>query len=134
MSIGLFLTAASYIIVAFIQQRVDAGVQMSVAWQVMPYIVLTTAEVLVSTTGLEFAFTQAAPEMKSIVMSFWLLTVAFGNLVVTGITKVLAKADAHADSVSSSRFLIYAGLTFVVGILFSVVAAFYRYRNEKAAA
>ena len=64
-SVGLFLTAASYVIVALIQQQVEAGAQISVAWQVVPYIVLTTAEVLVSTTGLEFAFTQAAPEMKS---------------------------------------------------------------------
>jgi POT family proton-dependent oligopeptide transporter len=47
-----------------------------------PYLILTTAEVLISTTGLEFAFTQAAAEMKSTIMSFWLLTVAIGNLFV----------------------------------------------------
>jgi proton-dependent oligopeptide transporter, POT family len=134
MSFGLFLTAASYVIVAFIQQRIDAGAQLNVAWQTVPYVVLTTAEVLVSTTGLEFAFTQAAPEMKSIIMSFWLLTVAFGNLLVTGITKVLSKDSQHAGSVTASRFLLYAGLTFIVAILFSVIAAGYKYRAEDAAA
>ena len=79
MSFGLFLTAASYIIVAFLQRQVESGAQISVAWQTLPYIVLTTAEVLVSTTGLEFAFTQAAPEMKSTIMSFWMLTIFAGN-------------------------------------------------------
>lgn len=130
MSFGLFLTAASYVIVALLQRQIESGAQISVAWQTLPYIVLTTAEVLVSTTGLEFAFTQAAPEMKSIIMSFWLLTVAFGSLIVTGITKVLSGAggEAHAGSVSTGRFLLYAGLTFIVAILFSIIAARYRYR------
>src|SRR6266481_5377482 len=132
MSFGLFLTAGSYVIVALLQRQVEAGAQISVAWQTLPYIVLTTAEVLVSTTGLEFAFTQAAPEMKSTIMSFWLLTVAFGSLLVTAITYVLSGSGpgAHSGSVSTSRFLIYAGLTFGVAVLFSIVAAFYRYRED----
>jgi POT family proton-dependent oligopeptide transporter len=136
MSVGLFLTAASYVIVAMIQQRVEAGIQLSVAWQTVPYIVLTTAEVLVSTTGLEFAFTQAAPTMKSSIMSFWLLTVAFGNLVVSAVTKLLSKPGAgHGEgAVTTGRFLVYAGMTFVVAILFSVIAARYRYRGEPEAA
>jgi POT family proton-dependent oligopeptide transporter len=129
MSFGLFLTAASYVIVALLQQRIEAGAQISVAWQVVPYIVLTTAEVLVSTTGLEFAFTQAAPQMKSTIMSFWLLTVAFGSLVVSAITKLFSSSEGgHADSVSTNRFLLYAGLTFVVAVLFTIVAVRYRYR------
>ena len=132
MSFGLFLTAASYVIVALLQKQIESGAQVSVAWQTLPYIVLTTAEVLVSTTGLEFAFTQAAPEMKSTIMSFWLLTIAFGSLIVTGITKVLsgtgAGGEAHAGSVSTGRFLLYAGLTFIVAILFSIIAMRYRYR------
>jgi POT family proton-dependent oligopeptide transporter len=135
MSFGLFLTAGSYVIVALLQQRIEGGAQVSVAWQILPYIILTTGEVLVSTTGLEFAFTQAAPEMKSTIMSFWLLTVAFGNLAVTAMTKVLSTAEGgHADSVSTSRFVLYAGLTFAVAILFSFVATRYRYRNLPAPA
>jgi proton-dependent oligopeptide transporter, POT family len=135
MSYGMFLASASYVIVAVLQARIDAGLQLSVLWQIVPYIVLTTAEVLISTTGLEFAFREAAPEMKSTIMSFWLLTVAFGNLLVTAITKLFpgAGANAHAASVSTDRFLLYAGLTFMVAILFSIVATLYRYRDKTAA-
>ena len=136
MSYGMFVATFSYVIVAMIQTRLDSGAQLSVAWQVVPYIVLTIAEVLVSTTGLEFAFREAATEMKSTIMSFWLLTVAFGNLIVTTITKIFtgaAGSEAHAASVSTSRFLLYAGMTFIVAILFSIVATSYRYRDEAAA-
>jgi POT family proton-dependent oligopeptide transporter len=131
MSFGLFLTAASYVIVALIQKQIENHHSISLAWQVVPYIVLTTAEVLVSTTGLEFAFTQAAPQMKSSVMSFWLLTVSFGNLIVTAVTKLLASGGkaGESGSVSTSRFFLYAGMTFIVAILFSLVAASYRYRK-----
>ncbi len=132
MSYGMFLAAVSYVIVAGLQQRLEAGAQMSVAWQIVPYIVLTTAEVLVSTTGLEFAFREAAAEMKSLIMSFWLLTVTVGNLLVALITKFLTDGSG-VESVTSGRFLLYAGLSFVVAIIFSVVTSFYRYRDAAAA-
>ena len=130
MSAGMFLAAASYVIVAGLHQRLEGGAQLSVLWQLLPYVVLTTGEVLLSTTGLEFAFAEAAPEMRSTIMSFWLLTVAFGNLVVSAITKLLSSGASHdAGSVSAQRFLIYAGLTAVVAVLFSLVATSYRYRH-----
>ena len=135
MSYGMFLAVASYLVVAALQSRIEAGAQLNVLWQTVPYLILTTAEVLISTTGLEFAFREAAPELKSTIMSFWLLTVAFGNLLVSAITEIFSGAGTgnHAASVSTGRFLMYAGLTFVVAILFSIVATFYKYRDEAAA-
>ena len=135
MSYGMFLAVISYVVVAALQSRIEAGAQLSVLWQTLPYLILTTAEVLISTTGLEFAFREAAPEMKSIIMSFWLLTVAVGNLFVSVLTKLLpgSGATAHEASVSTSRFLLYAALTLVVAILFSIVATFYKYRDQAAA-
>jgi POT family proton-dependent oligopeptide transporter len=129
MGAGMFFAAASYVIVAWLQHRLEAGEKLSILWQVLPYLVLTTGEVLLSTTGLEFAFAEAAPGMRSTIMSFWLLTVAFGNLLVTAITKVLGGGALEAGSVTSGRFLLYAVLTAVVGVLFSVVATRYRYRH-----
>lgn len=125
---GLVLTGLSFVIVAWLQKRLEAGESVSLAWQVLPYLVLTAGEVLVSTTGLEFAFTEAGKEMKSTIMSFWLLTVSVGNLLVSWITK-LAGAGDSSSSVSSGRFLFYGTLTLVVAGIFVVVAMFYRYRN-----
>jgi len=133
MSYGMFLAAFSYVVVAGLQQRLEAGAQLSIAWQTLPYLVLTTAEVLVSTTGLEFAFREASPEMKSLIMSFFLLTVTAGNMLVALITKFFAGAGGGETSITSGRFMMYAGLTFVVAIVFSVVASFYKYRDQSAA-
>lgn len=132
MSAGMFLGVLSYLIVAAIQSRIEAGGQLSVLLQIVPYVVLTAAEVLISTTGLEFAFREAAPAMKSTIMSFWLLTIAIGNLFVAGITKAFGGASP-SGSVSTSRFLLYAGLTFLVAVLFTLIGRTYRYRDEAAA-
>ena len=128
MSAGLVLTAASYLVVGWLQHRIEAGETVSVAWQTVSYLILTTGEVLVSTTGLEFAYTQAAPSMKSTIMSFWLLTVALGSLLVTTITQL---GGGHGDeSVSSGRFYLYAGMTAAVTVLFILIATRYRYRDQ----
>ena len=133
MAFGMFLAVGSYLLVAALQTRLEHGAQLSVLWQTLPYLILTAAEVLISTTGLEFAFREAAPELKSTIMSFWLLTVAVGNLLVSVITKIFSDPGNGEASVSTGRFLGYAGLTFVVAILFSIIAAFYQYRDEAAA-
>ncbi len=135
MSYGMFFAVVSYLVVAALQKQIEAGAQLSIMWQTVPYIVLTAAEVLLSTTGLEFAFREASAELKSTIMSFWLLTVTVGDLFVVGITKLFSEAGAgnHAASVSADRFLLYAGLTFVVAILFSVIASTYKYRDAAAA-
>ena len=132
MAYGMFLAAGSYLIVAALQKQIENGAQLSVLWQLVPYLVLTTAEVLISVTGLEFAFREAAPQMKSSIMSFWLLTVSFGSLLVLAITRIFSSAADPSASVSTGRFLLYAGLTFVVAILFSVISTFYKYRDKAA--
>jgi POT family proton-dependent oligopeptide transporter len=84
MTLGMFLAALSFAAVALLQHRIDAAPAGSVHvfWQVIPYFIITVAEVLVSTTGLEFAYTQAPRAMKSTVMSFWSLCVSMGNVLV----------------------------------------------------
>ena len=124
----MVIAATSYVVVAWIQQRIAGGEKLSVLWQALPYVILTTAEVLVSTTGLEFAYTQAAKSMKSIIMSFWLLTVAAGNGLVALITQ-LGGSGSHDASVTPGRFLMYALFTFAVSGAFLIVAMLYRYRD-----
>ena len=135
MSYGLFLAAAAFVLIALLEKRIEAGAHLSILWQTWPYVVVTAAEVLVSTTGLEFAFREAAPEMKSMIMSFWLLTIAFGSLFVALLTALLPHTAAHTDdaSISSGRFMLYAGMMFGVAILFSLIAATYNYRDKSAA-
>jgi proton-dependent oligopeptide transporter, POT family len=135
MGAGLFLTAISFVMVALIEQRVSGGEKLSVLWQTLPYIVLTAGEVLVSNTGLEFAFREAPASMRSTMMSFWLLTTALGNLAIAKVFGLNVKerlADGtevlHVSGVSF--FYLCAAMLAVVAVGFVFVALRYQYRDS----
>lgn len=88
MGMGMFVAAASFVFVAIFQYQLDGGNKISVLWQLIPFLVITMAEVMVSITGLQFAYTQAPRSMKSTIMSMWLLTVFFGNMITAYIAKI----------------------------------------------
>ena len=124
MSVGMLLGALSFVISGLIQGSIDRGQTLSVVWQIAPYIVLEAGEVMVSATALEFAFSQAPASMKSMIMSFWLMTMAAGNFLVAVITNLNQKfVKAHG----ASEFYFYALLMFVVSGVFIWCAARYQY-------
>ncbi len=121
MTIGMFLAAAAFAVAALLQQRIEAGAeQVHVLWQVVQYLVMTTAEVLVSVTGLEFAYTQAPRSMKSTIMGFWLLCVTFGNVLVA----FLAPMETILEL--SQFFWVFTGLMTVAAIVFAILASRYK--------
>ncbi len=122
MTAGMFLTAFSFGIVGVAQTAIDAGQTVSIAWQGAAYLILTTAEVMVSITGLEFAYTQAPRSMKSTIMSFWLLTVFGGNMLVASIAKINVFQG-------SAEFYFFGALMFAVSIVFAITASRYKMRN-----
>src|SRR5260370_7907630 len=69
---GLFVTAASFFLVAMIQTRIDAGQRPGIIWQVWAFVILTAGETLVSPTHLEFSYTQGPGKLKSLVMCTYL--------------------------------------------------------------
>jgi POT family proton-dependent oligopeptide transporter len=81
MTAGMFLAVLSFVAAAVLQWRVDGGHPTGLLWQFPQYLFLTTAEVLVSVTGLEFSYTQAPRSMRSTIMSIWFLTTFLGNLL-----------------------------------------------------
>src|SRR6516164_5008429 len=82
MGAGIAFSGAAWIVVGLLQLWLDGGDKVSIVWQVLPYAILTMGEVLVSTTGLEFAYSQAPLSMKGTITSFWNLSVTIGNLWV----------------------------------------------------
>ncbi|MBN1845915.1 MAG: MFS transporter, partial [Sedimentisphaerales bacterium] len=72
-SIGLFVTVICFAISALLEMWIAAGGLPNIGWQAFNYVILTCAEVMVSITCLEFAYTQAPRKMKSLIMSFYLL-------------------------------------------------------------
>jgi POT family proton-dependent oligopeptide transporter len=82
MTSGIVFSGLAWIVVGVMQLVLDRGTPFTIAWQILPYTLLTLGEVLVSATGLEFAYSQAPQSMKGVLMSFWLLSVTIGNLWV----------------------------------------------------
>ena len=140
MSIGMIVASAAFAAVAVIQVWIDSAseahaqavasaaagatvveAKVHVLWQVIPYLIMTQAEVMVSITGLEFAYTQAPKRMKSTIMGFWLLSVSLGNVLTAGLTRVSQKMDWDL----AEFFWIFAGLMAAAGVLFALRAKFY---------
>lgn len=122
MSAGMFVAAFSFVFVAILQIFIDRGIQLNVMWQFFPYLIITVAEVLISITGLEFAYTQAPRAMKSTIMSMWLLTVFFGNLFTAYVEKINVFTGAN-------QFFFYAGIMSVFALIFVWIAVNYKDRN-----
>jgi POT family proton-dependent oligopeptide transporter len=81
--IGFILTGLTMAIHAVAAQlAITSGAKQSLWWQVIAFLVLTWAEILISVTGLELAFTAAPKSMKSFITACWLLTVGLANLVI----------------------------------------------------
>ena len=82
---GLFLMGAAFILSSTIQEWIDAGKRPNIGWQMLAYLLLTAAEILVSIVALEFSYTQAPRTMKSMILGLFLAAVALGNLFTAGV-------------------------------------------------
>lgn len=123
--VGMFLAGFSFIFVAIFQFILDGGNQISVLWQVLPFLIITMSEVMISITGLEFAYTQAPYSMKSTIMSFWLLTVFFGNMLTAFIAKINVFDSGHF-------FMFFAVLMIVFSGIFAWIAKNYVVKDYMA--
>lgn len=128
MGIGFFLTAASFVVIWWLQTRIEAGDRPTVWWQFFAYLFLTAGEVMVSVTGLEFSYTQAPQKMKSVVMGVWLLTVWAGDQFVAtlNLNVIPWLRQLHINLEGSSYYLFFTILMLVTAILFIFFARFYR--------
>jgi POT family proton-dependent oligopeptide transporter len=104
---GLKFPATRKIMVGFLIMALTAGVmslagflaastetKVSMWWIVLAFFLLTASEVLVSTIGLELAFTAAPNTMKSFVTACFLMTVFAGNLINIPVTRLYVPMGA----------------------------------------
>uniref|UniRef100_A0A7M4G336 Solute carrier family 15 member 1 n=1 Tax=Crocodylus porosus TaxID=8502 RepID=A0A7M4G336_CROPO len=91
------------------------------AWQIPQYFLMTCGEVVFSVTGLEFSYSQAPSNMKSVLQAGWLLTVAVGNIIV------LIVAGASKLDKQWAEYVLFASLLLAVCIIFAIMGYFYTY-------
>ena len=131
MTAGIALGGVSWIFVGAMQIVLDGGQPFSIAWQIVPYAFLTLGEVLVSATGLEFAYSQAPISMKGAIMAFWQLAVTIGNLWVLVVNAgvknegVISLIKSSGYGVIAVQMFFFAAFAFVFALAFGLVARRY---------
>ncbi|MGH8092653.1 MAG: MFS transporter [Chthoniobacterales bacterium] len=126
---GLFVTAASFLIIAMIQRRIDAGARPSIIWQVWAFVVLTAGETLVSPTHLEFSYTQGPVKLKSLIMCTYLLAVSLGNAFTAVVNFIIQNPDGSVKLQGASYFMFFIWVMLGTGVLFAIVTPFYKGRT-----
>lgn len=119
---GLFLTGLTFVIIALIQESIDKGGQPSVWWQILAYLILAIAEILVSVTCLEYAYTHSPKSMKSTMSALYLLGISLGNYFDSLVNKSIAENGFFAQYTGAKYFWLFIGIISVFFVLFLFVA------------
>jgi len=124
MTIGMILASLAFVASGTVEVFIEASEPNGVfiAWQIPQYFLICAGEVMVSITGLEFAYSQAPSSMKSVVMAVWFLTIALGNALVA-----LVAVVAFLFSYGWMEYYFYAALMFVFMIIFIIINRNYTY-------
>jgi len=120
LGIGLILTALSFVVIGLAHNSIEHGGTPSMWWEVLAFMVLSAAEVLVSITGLEYAYTHSPKSMKSTMTGIWFLVVSFGNLITALVNGFIENGGWWARNLRGANyewfFVIFIGV-FIVAFL-----------------
>jgi POT family proton-dependent oligopeptide transporter len=127
--VGMFLTAGSFLVPIWIENQIARGGQPSIGWQFFAYIFLTGAEVMVSVTALEFAYTQAPKKMKSLIQSVNLLSISLGNIFSAVVNQAIKNPDGTSKLPGASYYWFFMIAMVVTAVLFIPIARWYKQRE-----
>jgi len=128
-SIGMFITALSFVISAWIEVQISAGHKPSIGYQALAYIILTAAEVMVSITALEFSYTQAPKRMKSFIQAVFLLSISLGNAFTAAVNAVIENPDGTSKLSGASYYWFFVVAMTATAVVFVPVAARYKVKD-----
>lgn len=123
---GFFVTAVSFAIIAHAETLIAAGEQPSIMWQFVAYAIITSGEILISITALEFSYTQAPHAMKSIIMGVFLFSVSIGNSITAIVNSVIQNDDGTVALTGSAYYMFFTYLVIGAGVAFIIAAMFYK--------
>jgi POT family proton-dependent oligopeptide transporter len=119
---GLLITAITFVIIALLQESIDRGGHPSVWWQILAYLILAVAEILVSITCLEYAYTHSPKSMKSTMSALYLLTISLGNLLVSLVNGSIANNGFFARYTGARYYWLFIGIISVFFVFYLFVA------------
>jgi len=133
----LELFRRGYVIAQDVGGKEVLAVDLSVLWQAPGFVFVGAGEVLASITGLEFAYDQSPPTMKSMVVAVFYLTSALGNYLgsaLIALTNALtAPSTWIGEDLNRSRMDMYFFLLTTIGFInffgYGIVAMLYEERK-----
>ena len=128
--LGLVVTGASFLISAWIETQLTAGLRPNIGWQLPAYAMLTAGEIMVSITALEFSYTQAPKSMKSVVMAIYLWSIAAGNEFTSLVHVFIQNPDGTLKLSGSSYYIFFACLSAASAVVFAFAASRYREKTH----
>lgn len=128
---GLVMLFVTFALVAWIQSNIDKGVTLNIGWQLLAYVLLTVSEILVSITGLEYAFSQAPKAMKSTIMAIFFLTVFLGNFLDSLINDNIQAGGFFSHYKGASYFWLFTGIIAVNTVLYYIAIYAFKIRDAE---
>jgi POT family proton-dependent oligopeptide transporter len=119
---GLVTIGFCFVIIALLQENIDAGGKPSVWWQILAYILLAASEILVSVTCLEYAYTHSPKSMKSTMSALYLLGISAGNLLVGLINSNIADKGFFSKFTGAKYYWLFIGMLAFFIVLYLLVA------------
>lgn len=127
--IGFLLTLASFLLVYMLDLQLARGERVHVGWQLLAFVIMTSGEVMVSITVLEYSYTQAPPALKSIVMSLNMLSVSLGNVMAAGVNALIGYPAVGAYLKGPNYFLFFAALLGASTVLYTIASQRFQERT-----
>lgn len=139
---GMFLMVGTAVLTSTIEEWIIAaelaGTALpSIGWQVLAYVSLTAAEVLIAVTLLEFSYTQAMPEMKSFIVGCFYLAQSAGNAFTALVNRFTMDEHGNTTLVGADYYWFFTKVMLGASIAYVVYASFYKeksYLQQEAAA
>ncbi|GEP41595.1 POT family MFS transporter [Brevifollis gellanilyticus] len=127
--IGFAVAAVSFVIPALVESWIAAGEKPSIWWQVLAYVLITGAEIMISITSLEFSYTQAPARLKSFIMALYYFGVGLGNTFTSLVNKSIEKAGIASSLTGAGYYWFFVKCMAVTTVIFVFVAMFYKGRT-----
>ena len=103
------------------------GFQPNIGWHFLGNIILTAAELLVSVTSLEFMYSQAPVQMKSFIMSIYLLAISLGNVYASLYNQFIKETRFESGP---NYFILWIFIMLAATVIVIIGSAFYREKTH----
>ncbi|KAH8934442.1 hypothetical protein BDL97_18G083600 [Sphagnum fallax] len=99
---SMMLGSLAFLLSGLLQNAMDhvastEAPPLSILWQTPQFVAISTADIMVSITFLEFAYSQAPDSMKSVIQAAWLFAIAAGNLVMELLVAIIGDRLSRAN-------------------------------------